>query len=438
MRLIADLHIHSRFSRACSKDLTLGNLEAWAMTKGIDILATGDFTHPQWFAEIEQELEPAEEGLFRLKEGLKVKAGSGTSGVAGTAPVPPDAPDVRFILSTELSCIYKKGGRTRRIHLVVLAPDREAVRRIIGELDRRGCNLKSDGRPILGLDAEEVVRLVRQADDDCLVIPAHAWTPWFSLFGSESGFDSIEECFGGMTPHIHAIETGLSSDPPMNWRLSALDDIMLVSNSDAHSTRKLGREANVFDLETLGYEALIDVLRKRQRDRLLFTIEFFPEEGKYHADGHRNCGYVCGPEETARQGGICPRCGKELTRGVLGRVHELADRGSGERSPQAVGFRHIVPLEEVIADTLGKTPASKAVRLAYQETIETLGSEFSVLLDVPIERVSSLAGIRLAEAISRVREGRISVRPGYDGVFGQVKVFEDEAPPAGRQAALDL
>ncbi|KPJ85062.1 hypothetical protein AMJ57_04530 [Parcubacteria bacterium SG8_24] len=405
MRLIADLHIHSRFSRACSKDLTLGNLEAWAMTKGIDILATGDFTHPQWFAEIEQELEPAEEGLFRLKEGLKVKAGSGTSGVAGTAPVPPDAPDVRFILSTELSCIYKKGGRTRRIHLVVLAPDREAVRRIIGELDRRGCNLKSDGRPILGLDAEEVVRLVRQADDDCLVIPAHAWTPWFSLFGSESGFDSIEECFGGMTPHIHAIETGLSSDPPMNWRLSALDDIMLVSNSDAHSTRKLGREANVFDLETLGYEALIDVLRKRQRDRLLFTIEFFPEEGKYHADGHRNCGYVCGPEETARQGGI---------------------------------FRHIVPLEEVIADTLGKTPASKAVRLAYQETIETLGSEFSVLLDVPIERVSSLAGIRLAEAISRVREGRISVRPGYDGVFGQVKVFEDEAPPAGRQAALDL
>ncbi|MBI4457786.1 DNA helicase UvrD [Candidatus Uhrbacteria bacterium] len=425
MRFITDLHIHSKFSRACSKNLTFSNLAAWARVKGIDILGTSDFTHPGWFAEIESRLEPAEPGLFRLKVEFAPEDGTGSY---VQAPMVRAGRPIRFILTSELSCIYKKNGRTRRLHLLVCLPTLEAVRHFTAALAGRGCNLRADGRPILGLEGKEVLRLALEADPRALVIPAHTWTPWFSVFGSESGFDSLEECFEELTPYIHAIETGLSSDPPMNWRLTKLDSVMLVSNSDAHGLDNLGREANVFDLDEPSYDALADVLRHRDRKRFLNTIEFFPEEGKYHVDGHRACEFFCQPEETVRRGGLCPKCGKPLTRGVLGRVHALADRPAGHRPPGAVPFRSIVPLAEAVADALGKTKASKAVFSLYKALIEKVGPEFDVLLDAEISEVAAAAGERMAEAVRRVRAGRITALPGYDGVFGCVKILDDAAP----------
>jgi len=428
MRYIADLHIHSKYSRACSANLTPSNLAAWARTKGIDILATGDFTHPKWLAELEDKLAPAEDGLFRLKK--KFEPEDGDQAYAA-APAPAGGREVRFILSTEVSCIYKKGGRTRRLHLVVLVPGFAAVRKIRAALEKLDCNLNSDGRPILGLDAKEIVKIALAADPRSLVVPAHAWTPWFSVFGSESGFDSLEECFEELTPEIHAIETGLSSDPPMNWRLSKLDQVMLISNSDAHGVRNLGREANAFDLDEPSYDAIAGILRRRDRARFLYTIEFFPEEGKYHVDGHRSCDYFCLPEETARRGGRCPKCGKELVRGVLGRVHALADRADGARPKTAVDYRRIVPLEEVIAEALGKKGrASKAVQDLYDRLIRALGPEFDILLDRPTAEVARVAGERAGEAIGRMRRGSLAIRPGYDGVFGQVRLFEEKERPA--------
>lgn len=421
MRIIADFHIHSRYSRACSKNLTLPNLAAWATTKGIDLLATSDFTHPKWLADIEERLEPAEEGLFRLKKAFQEEDGDGA--YVG-APKPADPRQVRFILGTELSCIYKKGGKVRRLHLLVFAPSLAVAKKIAAALEQRGCNLRSDGRPILGLDSREVVKIAFEADERCIVIPAHAWTPWFSVFGSESGFDSLEECFEDITPHIHAIETGLSSDPSMNGRLSQLDGVMLVSNSDAHGVRNLGREANVFDLAKLSYDDVMDVLRKRQRERFLYTVEFHPEEGKYHVDGHRACDFVCDPEETVRRNGICPKCGKPLTRGVLGRVHALADRDDKAGKVHAQPHRSIVPLEEVIGEALEKGKASKAVFAQYSAIISAVGAEFGVLLDAPLERIAEASSVRIAEAIGRIREGRLSITPGYDGVYGTVKIFD--------------
>ncbi len=422
MQYITDLHIHSRYSRACSKNLTLSNLAAWAKAKGIDIIGTSDFTHPSWLKDIEEQLEPAEEGLFRLKKKYEAENGGG-SYVA--APEVPDAKPVRFMLTTELSCIYKKNGRTRRLHLLVFAPTLAAVRRIVAGLERRGCNLRADGRPILGVDAKIIVQLALDADSRCMVVPAHAWTPWFSVFGSESGFDSLEECFEELTPHIYAIETGLSSDPAMNRRLSKLDDIMLISNSDAHGLRNLGREANVFDVSEPSYAAITDVLRKKQRQKL-HTIEFFPEEGKYHVDGHRDCDFFCEPEETVKRKGLCPKCGKLLTRGVLGRVHALADRSARQIGAAASPFKSIVPLEEVIADTVGVGKASKKVFAAYKRLLERIGSEFFVLLDAPLDAIDRASGPRTAEAIRRMRDGRLVIRPGYDGKYGIVNIFDEE------------
>lgn len=422
MRCIADLHIHSKYSRACSANLTLSNLGAWARTKGIDVLATADFTHPAWLKEIEEKLEPAEIGLFRLKKKFESEDGSGNY---EKAPVPPGGGrEPRFILSTELACIYKKGGKTRRLHLVLLMPSLAAVRRLVKELEKREFNLKSDGRPILGMDAADLLSLVLETDPDSLLIPAHAWTPWFSVFGSESGFDSLEECFGTLAPHIHAVETGLSSDPPMNWRLSALDKVTLVSNSDAHGLKNLGREANAVEMGEMSYPAIAEAIRSRDPKRFLYTIEFFPEEGKYHADGHRPCGYSCLPEETERCGGRCPKCGQKTTRGVLGRVASLADRAAGQRPAGAPDFRRIVPLEELIAAALEKGRTAKAVGAAYRSLIEKTGSEFEILLDAPAGKLVAAAGPRIAEAIERMRAGRIRVRPGYDGVFGAVSVFD--------------
>jgi uncharacterized protein (TIGR00375 family) len=400
-------------------------LAAWARAKGIDILGTSDFTYPAWRKDIGEQLEPVEDGLFRLRKECEAEGGTDAY---EPAPAVRDGRPVRFMLSTELSCIYKKNGRTRRLHLLVLSPSLAATDAIIASLERRGCNLRSDGRPILGLDAKEVLKIALDADPRSMVIPAHAWTPWFSVFGSESGFDSLEECFEELAPHIHAIETGLSSDPAMNRRLSALDGVMLISNSDAHGLRNLGREANVFELEEIGYGPVTDVLRRRQRERFPYTIEFFPEEGKYHVDGHRGCSFSCEPEETARLGGVCPKCGKQLTRGVLGRVHALADRPAGAEEAKMTPYRSIVPLEEVVADVLGVGKASKKAAALYKALLAGVGSEFTVLLDAPLERIASVDA-KAAEAVRRVRAGELLVTPGFDGVFGKVRIFGEDSEP---------
>ena len=423
MRYITDFHIHSRYSRACSKNLTLSNLAAWAAVKGIDVLATSDFTHPMWLKEIEEKLEPAEEGLFRLKKAYLKEDGEGNY---EAAPKVLNAKPVRFVLATEVSCIYKKNGRTRRLHLLIFAPSVVAAKKIIASLEHLECNLRSDGRPILGLEGKEILKIALEADSRCMVVPAHAWTPWFSVFGSESGFDSLEECFEELTPHIHAIETGLSSDPAMNGRLSKLDNVMLISNSDAHGLRNLGREANVFELESPSYDAIMNVLRKKDRARFPFTIEFFPEEGKYHVDGHRACDFSCEPEETVRRKGVCPKCAKPLTRGVLGRVYALADRDQASGVTHAQPSKAIVPLEEIIGETLGKGRVSKAVFVQYSAMISTLGSEFDVLLNVSRERIVSETNEKIAEAIQRVREGKLHILPGYDGVYGTARIFSEQ------------
>lgn len=429
MRYITDLHIHSRYSRACSKHLSVPNLAAWAAAKGIDILGTGDFTHPAWRAHLQENLEPAEEGLFRLRAGIAESSADGYVRAPRTAGARP----VRFLLTGEISCIYKKNGRTRRLHLLVLVPSFAAADRLVRRLENEEFNLRSDGRPILGLDAKELLRYALEADSDCLVIPAHAWTPWYSVFGSESGFDSLEECFEDLTPHIHAIETGLSSDPPMNWRLSALDDVVLVSNSDAHGVRNLGREANVFDLETPSYAAIVDILRKGDRKRFLHTIEFFPEEGKYHVDGHRACDFRCEPERTEKLRGLCPKCGKELVRGVLGRVHALADRPTGGPRPKnAVPFKSLVPLEEVVGNALGVGRISKKVFASYAKLLGRVGPEFDVLLDASLNEIELASSERIAEAVERMRTGRLNITPGYDGIFGTVKIFEEKGTSQGK------
>jgi uncharacterized protein (TIGR00375 family) len=433
MRYITDFHVHSKYSRSCSKNLTLSNMAAWSRAKGIDVLATADFTHPAWLKEIETKLIPAEDGLFILREKFFIEDGNHTY---SSAPQARNARDMRFILSTELCCIYKKNDRTRRLHLVILAPTVQAVKKIIASLETRGKNLKSDGRPILGLDAKEVMNIVLTADARCEVVPAHAWTPWFSVFGSQSGFDSLQECFEELTPHIHAIETGLSSDPPMNWRLSTLDEVMLVSNSDAHGLSNLGREANVFELGELSYDALLDPIRQHDADRFKYTIEFFPEEGKYHVDGHRNCKFQCDPEETERLGGKCPKCGKALTRGVLGRVHALADRNVGQHPTNHPEYKHIVPLEEIIADALEKTKSAKVVSATYRNMIERLGSEFDLLLDASEEELLKIAPARVVEGIMRMRQGKIYIQPGYDGEYGDVQIFRDKENIV--QATLDI
>lgn len=415
MRCITDLHLHSKYSRACSKELTLPNIAAACEKKGIDLVGTADITHPAWRAHIGEELEDAGGGAYRLTENRS---------------------RTRFILTTELSSIYKKNGKVRRVHHVMVFPDLHAVDAFIAGLERRGCNLKADGRPILGIDSEELLKMALEASPEVLLIPAHAWTPRFAVFGSQSGFDSLEECFGEMTLHVHAIETGLSSDPPMNRRLSRLDSVMLVSNSDAHSLDKLGREANVFEMQEPSFAELRRILVEKDTKAFLETIEFFPEEGKYHADGHLNCSFWCEPEETFKRNGLCPKCGKPLTIGVLNRVSLLADRAlPASGISNAVPHRYIVPLAEVLSQVLGVGPSSKKVRAAYDVLVSCGRSEFGVLLDVPFEELSEVAGEGMAQAIVAMREGRVSRTPGYDGKFGIIRVNVPEPPS---QASLSL
>ncbi|MDP2664874.1 MAG: endonuclease Q family protein [bacterium] len=414
MKFFADFHIHSRFARATSKAINLPNLDKWAAIKGIKVMGTGDFTHPLWFQELKEGLEEAEPGLYKIK-------GKETQ--------------TRFVLSSEISCIYSKGGKVRRVHLVLLAPSFAAVEKINTHLGWVG-NLRSDGRPIIGIDAKEVAKIAFDADPNCMVVPAHVWTPWFSVFGSKSGFNSLEECFDEYTKYIYAIETGLSSDPSMNWRLSALDKISLISNSDCHSLEKMGREANVFDTD-VSYQAIFETLKAKDPKRFLFTVEFFPEEGKYHYDGHRLCQVHLSPKESKERKNICPKCGKLLTIGVLNRVEELADRPEGVVPPNAIPFKRIIPLEEIIADVLGVGVGTKRSREEYQKLIERFGNEFAVLLDTSMGDLQSATSSEVAEGIKRVREGKVFIDPGYDGEYGKIKIFsEGEAKIATSQKSL--
>lgn len=407
MRVIADLHIHSRFARACSKELNFPNLAKSAEEKGLDILGTGDCLHPAWLAEIKRDLEeiPDESNIYKLR------------GSRNTT---------RFVLTTEISCIYKKEDKVRRVHHILFFPSIETVEKVVERLEERGCNLKSDGRPIIGLDSKELLKILLDVSPDNLLVPAHAWTPWFAVFGSKSGFDSLEECFDELTHFVPAIETGLSSDPPMNWRLSALDNIMLISNSDAHSLPNLGREANAFDLKEVSYLNLINILRKKQRERFLFTVEFYPEEGMYHLDGHRACGVRMAPEETVKQKTLCPACRKLLTVGVLNRVNQIADRPYGFKPANAVAFKRLVELDKIIAEALGiKSRSSRLVRQYYNSLIQKSGSQLKVLIDTPMEALTSIAPKEVVEGIRRVRSGELFINPGFDGQYGTVKIFKE-------------
>jgi uncharacterized protein (TIGR00375 family) len=411
MKFFADFHIHSKFSRATSRDMDLEHLNKWAKIKGIKVLGTGDFTHPVWLENLKEKLEPAESGLFKLKKPSLYSLAKGESANEET----------RFILTSEISCIYTKGGKVRKIHIIVFSPSFEVCEKINVQLGWIG-NLKADGRPILGLDAKELTKIVLGVSADCLIVPAHVWTPWFSIFGSKSGFDSIEECFEEYSKYIYAGETGLSSNPAMNWRLSSLDKIALISNSDAHSPKKIGREANVFDTE-VDYFKIIEAIKSKNPSKFLYTIEFFPEEGKYHYDGHRLCGVRTSPEESKKYNNVCPACGKPLTVGVLSRVEELADRPEGFKPAGAVPFKSVVPLEEIIADVLGLLPGAKQVLKEYQNLTEKFSNEFEVLLNASPQALNQAATPDIAEGIIRAREGKVAVEPGYDGVYGKIRIF---------------
>ena len=407
---IGDLHIHSRYSRATSKDCTPEHLDLWARKKGIHILGTGDFTHPAWREELKEKLEPAEDGLYVLKKEYRM-GGAGDSGI-----------QPRFVVTGEISSIYKKGDRVRKVHSLLILPGLEAAESLARRLELIG-NIHSDGRPILGIPCRDLLEIMLETAPDAVYVPAHIWTPHFSLFGAFSGFDTIEECFEDLTPHIRALETGLSSDPPMNWRVAALDRFHLISNSDAHSPGKLGREANLFDIE-LSYPNLAGAIQEGKG--LAGTIEFFPEEGKYHFDGHRKCGLCISPRETAGYGNKCPVCGKKITIGVLNRIEQLADREEGFVLPTGRPFESLVPLPEVIGASMGISAAGKKAAETYERMTGALGPEFAILREVPVEDIRKAAGPLVAEGIRRLREGKVKRTPGFDGEYGKIGLLSPE------------
>jgi uncharacterized protein (TIGR00375 family) len=423
MRIFADLHVHSKYSRAVSKDMELPNIDAWAKKKGIGLMGTGDFTHPAWFAHLQSELQEDGSGILHLK-----------SDPTGTA----------FVLACEISCIYTRAGKGHRMHIIVLCPDIATVTKLNQKLATIG-NVKSDGRPILGLDAEELLKIALDINPKNILIPAHAWTPWFSLFGSASGFDSLEEAFGSQAKHIFAIETGLSSDPAMNWRLSQLDRIAITSYSDAHSPKptKMGREATEFELASLTYDNLAEALKSQgmildglaPKNTIISTIEFFPEEGKYHWDGHRDHKIRWSPAETKKHNGVCPVCGRQVTIGVEARVQELADRPEGFKPSNRPPFHSLVPLEEIIGEALGVKPGTKKTTAAYIKITER-HSEFDLLLHTSLEELQALTEPKIVEGIRRVREKQLTIEPGYDGVYGTVKIFSEAEKKSDGQASL--
>ncbi len=400
MKFIADFHLHSKYSRATSPRMDLENLDKWAKIKGIKVLGTGDFTHPEWFKNLKEKLEPAEPGLFKLKNSDS---------------------ETGFILTTEISCVYSKKGKVRKIHIIVFAPSFEDAEKINAHLGWIG-NLKTDGRPILGLDAKELAKIVLGISENCLIVPAHAMTPWFGIFGSKSGFDSIEECFEDYSKYIFALETGLSADPAMIWRIPDGRKVTLISNSDAHSPAHIGREANVFDTE-ISYPAIIKAITEKNPQKLLNTIEFFPQEGKYHYDGHRMCGVNLSPQESKKYNNICPNCGRPLTIGVLNRVDSLADREERFHPEGAIPFKSLVPLAEIVADALGVMVGAKQVDGEYQNLIKKFDNEFKILLNVPYRDLEATTSPEIAEGIIRVREGKVNIEPGYDGVYGKIRIF---------------
>ncbi len=407
MRIIADIHNHSRFSRACSPELTLENLVKWGKIKGVNLLTTADFTHPIWLKECEERLIDNGGGFYTLKKG--------------------DA-EVYFIFTTELSFIYKKGEKTRRVHNIVLAPNISAVKKLNKKLLDHGINLHSDGRPILGMSDRDFLEMAKTVDERIEVIPAHIWTPWFSIFGSKSGFNSVEECYEDMAPFIFALETGLSSDPLMNYQVSALDKYILISNSDSHSLQNIGREANVFEImpQDFSYDELIRILKQQDVNKFLYTIEFYPEEGRYHFDGHRDCQIVLSPQQTKQNKGICPKCQKPLTVGVQYRVEELADRDYGYFPPHKPGFKKMVELDKIIAECLSiQNRQAKKVQNIYFEIIKNFRSEFNVLINLTNDELENLNKYSplLPIGIRIVRENKLSIEPGYDGEYGKIKIF---------------
>lgn len=408
MSFIADLHIHSSYSIATSRDISPETLYKWAQLKGVTVLGTGDFTHPSWLSELKEKLEPVGNGLFVLKKKFRA--------------IDSEVPDrckgeVYFLLSSEISCVYKKGGKVRKVHNLLYVPGFDEAERLNRELSKIG-NIKADGRPILGLDSKELLRTSLDVSQDSILVPAHAWTPHFSVFGSASGFDSLEECFEELAPHIYAIETGLSSDPPMNWRVSSLDNITLISNSDAHSPQKIGREANIFETE-LSYYGIMGAIKSRKG--FLGTIEFFPEEGKYHLDGHRNCKTRLTPKDTIKNKGLCPSCGKKVTIGVMHRVEELSDRKEGTRPAFDLPYHSLISLRGLIGQTFGLGDSSKKVEREYMNILETLGPELKVLTEAPIKEIESVSR-SISLAISNMRKGKVEIEPGYDGEYGKIRV----------------
>ncbi|RLJ09065.1 MAG: DNA helicase UvrD [Candidatus Aenigmatarchaeota archaeon] len=396
MRIFADLHIHSKYSRATSKDLSINNLVRYSRKKGINLLGTGDFTHPEWIKELKNSLEEDGSGILKTADGFS------------------------FVLSSEISSIYSEGGKIRKIHNVVFAPSFECAEQINSELEKRGVNLKADGRPICGISCPELVEIIKGVDERNHIIPAHVWTPWFGVFGSKSGFDSLEECFKDQLKHIFALETGLSSDPAMNWRLSKLDKYALISNSDAHSfwPWRIGREANVFELKSLSYDGLFRAIKERDKNKFLYTIEVDPGYGKYHFDGHRECGVVLSPKEAEKLNNICPVCGRPLTIGVLHRVEELADRKEGFVPKNSIPFKSLIPLSEIVSAFIGGQPFSKKVWEIYTDLIKKFGNELKVLLEAGEEELASVCREDIAKGIVMVRENKIRIVPGFDGVYG--------------------
>ncbi|HZE22314.1 MAG TPA: UvrD-helicase domain-containing protein, partial [Desulfobaccales bacterium] len=415
METIADLHIHSHFSIATSREADLEHLDLWGRYKGVQVVGTGDCTHPRWLGELADKLEPAAAGVYTLKPERALPLN--LKGPRWETAVP-----VRFVITGEVSTIYKRAGRVRKVHLLLVLPDLAAAQQLSQRLGRLG-NVASDGRPILGLDARFVLELVLEIDPQALVIPAHIWTPWFSVLGSKSGFDSLEECFETGTDHIQAVETGLSSDPAMNWRVSDLDRFVLVSNSDAHSPQKLGREANIFHVPPT-YPDLAQALRTRAG--FGGTIEFFPQEGKYHLDGHRHCNLRLEPEESKRLGGICLHCGKALTLGVMHRVLDLADRSRGLRPDAAKPYESLIALPEILAEVLGVNAGSKKVRQAYFRLLDRLGPELEILRRIPFEALAREGGILLARGIEKMRRREVHIAGGYDGAYGEIRLFSPD------------
>jgi uncharacterized protein (TIGR00375 family) len=415
MRITADLHIHSRYSRATSRDMQVETLARWARWKGVTLLGTGDFTHPTYLSELRARLEPTGNGLFVPRRGPR---------------------DVHFMLTVEISNVYVQGSRQRRIHTLIFAPSFEVAARINQILARHG-KLSSDGRPILGCSARELALMVLEVSPECALVPAHAWTPWYSVFGASSGFDSLEECYGEAAGAIFAIETGLSSDPPMNWRWSALDRISLISNSDAHSPSRIAREANVFETE-LSYRAVLDAIRSKDPSRFLYTIEFFPHEGKYHWDGHRACGILWPPEETRRRGGRCTVCGKPVTVGVMHRVEAVADRPDGFIPPGAIPGRNLVPLAEIIAEALGLGVETAAVENEWKRLIGAGGTELAILMDLTEAELARFSPPRILEGIRRMRAAQLAITPGYDGVYGKVSLFGEASAALAEAPATQM